>query len=87
MKPTMKPMATSKVFLRMTDTEALLMDCIIPSDAYALELANQFNIEYGLSWIPEYVQYLATKADLLLDDNLIDHLSLFATHEQITKNV
>lgn len=71
----------------MTDTESLLMDSIIPSDAYALELAEQFNIEYGLRWIPEYVQYLATKADLLLDDNLIDHLSLFATHEQITKNV
>ena len=71
----------------MTDTEALLMDCIIPSDAYALELAEQFNIEYGLKWTPEYVQYLSTKADLLLDDNLIDHLSLFATHEQITKNV
>lgn len=83
----MKPTATSKVFSLMTDTEALLMDCIIPSDAYALELAEQFNIEYGLSWIPEYVQYLATKADLLLDDNLIDHLSLFATHEQITNNV
>lgn len=71
----------------MTDTEALLMDSIIPSNAYALDLAEKFNIEYGVSWIPEYVQYLATKVDLLLDDNLIDHLSLFATHEQITKNV
>ena len=45
------------------------------------------NVEYGLRWVPEYVQYLATKCDLLLDDNLIDHLSLFATHEQITNNV
>lgn len=63
------------------------MDMIIPSDSYALELAEQFNIEYGLNWIPEYVQYLATKCDLLLDDNLIDHLSLYATHESITKHV
>ena len=68
-------------------TEDMLMDMIIPSDSYALELAEQFNIEYGLNWIPEYVQYLATKCDLLLDDNLIDHLSLYATHESITKNV
>ena len=65
----------------------MLMDMIIPSDSYALELAEQFNIEYGLNWIPEYVQYLATKCDLILDDNLIDHLSLYATHESITKNV
>ena len=68
-------------------TEDMLMDMIIPSDKYAVELANQFNVEYGLNWIPEYVQYLATKCDLLLDDNLIDHLSLYATHESITKNV
>ena len=68
-------------------TEDMLMDMIIPSDKYALELAEQFNIEYGLNWIPEYVQYLAIKCDLLLDDNLIDHLSLYATHESITKNV
>lgn len=68
-------------------TEDMLMDMIIPSDSYALELAEQFNIEYGLNWIPEYVQYLATKCDLMLDDNLIDHLSLYATHESITKNV
>ena len=63
------------------------MDIVIPSDSYAKELATQFNNEYGLNWIPEYVQYLATKADFLLDDNLMDHLSLFATHETITKNV
>lgn len=69
------------------DTESMLMDLIIPSDAYAIELAEQFNIEYGLRWTPEYVQYLATKCDLILDDNLIEHLSLFATHEQITNNV
>ena len=31
----------------MTDTESMLMDLIIPSDAYAIELAEQFNIEYG----------------------------------------
>jgi hypothetical protein len=63
------------------------MDLIIPSDAYALELAEQFNIKYGLYWVPEYVQYLATKCDMLLDDNLIDHLTLFADHELLTKNV
>lgn len=68
-------------------TETMLMDLVIPSDAYALELANQINIEYGLDWIPEYVQYLATKIDLMLDDDLLDHLSLYATHEQITKHV
>jgi hypothetical protein len=65
----------------MTDE---IMGLMIPSDAYALELAEQFNIKYGLRWIPEYVQYLATKADPLLDDTLIDHLTLFADHEQIT---
>ena len=68
-------------------TETMLMDLVIPNDAYALELAKQFNAEYGLDWIPEYVQYLATKLDLFLDDNLMDHLSLYATHESITKNV
>lgn len=68
-------------------TETMLMDLVIPSDAYALELANQINVEYGLDWIPEYVQYLATKLDLLLDDNLMDHLSLFANHQLITTNV
>ena len=68
-------------------TETMLMDLVIPTDAYALELANQINVEYGLDWVPEYVQYLATKIDLLLDDNLMDHLSLYATHESITKNV
>jgi hypothetical protein len=65
----------------------MLMDLVIPNDAYALELAKQFNTEYGLDWLPEYVQYLATKLDLLLDDNLIDHLSLYANHELITTNV
>jgi len=68
-------------------TETMLMDLVIPNDAYALELTKQINVEYGLDWVPEYVQYLATKIDLLLDDNLMDHLSLYATHESITKNV
>ena len=68
-------------------TKTMLMDLVIPNDAYALELANQFNTEYGLNWIPEYVQYLATKIDLILDDNLIDHLSLFANHQLLTTNV
>lgn len=68
-------------------TETMLMDLVIPNDTYALELANQFNTEYGLNWIPEYVQYLATKIDLILDDNLIDHLSLFANHQLLTTNV
>ena len=68
-------------------TETMLMDLVIPNDAYALELAKQVNIEYGLNWVPEYVQYLATKLDLKLDDNLMDHLSLYANHELITTNV
>lgn len=68
-------------------TETMLMDLVIPNDTYALELAKQFNTEYGLDWVPEYVQYLATKLDLLLDDNLMDHLSLYANHELITTNV
>jgi hypothetical protein len=68
-------------------TETMLMDLVIPNDAYSLELAKQINVEYGLDWVPEYVQYLATKLDLLLDDNLMDHLSLYANHETITKNV
>lgn len=68
-------------------TKTMLMDLVIPNDAYALELAKQINVEYGLAWVPEYVQYLATKLDLLLDDNLMDHLSLYANHETITKNV
>ena len=63
------------------------MDLVIPNDAYALELAKQFNTEYGLDWVPEYIQYLATKLDLLLDDNLMDHLSLFANHQLLTTNV
>ena len=68
-------------------TETMLMDLVIPNDAYALELAKQFNTEYGLDWVPEYIQYLATKLDLLLDDNLMDHLSLFANHQLLTTNV
>jgi hypothetical protein len=68
-------------------TETMLMDLVIPNDAYALELAKQINVEYGLDWVPEYVQYLATKIDLILDDNLMDHLSLFANHQLLTTNV
>lgn len=71
----------------MNSTDEMLMDLIIPSDKYAADLANQFNMEYGLNWIPEYVQYLATKCDLILDDDLIDHLTTFAHHEQLTANV
>lgn len=83
----MKRTATSRGFSLISTAASWLMDLIIPSDAYALELAEQFNIEYGLCWMPEYVQYLATKCDMLLDDNLIDHLTFFAEHEQLTKNV
>ena len=68
-------------------TETMLMDLVIPCDALALEYAKQINVEYGLHWTPEYIQYLATKLDLLLDDNLMDHLSLYANHEFITTNV
>ena len=68
-------------------TETMLMDLVIPNDAYALELTKQINVEYGLDWVPEYVQYLATKLDLILDDNLMDHLSLFANHQLLTTNV
>lgn len=71
----------------MITTDEMLMDLIIPSDNYAKDLADQFNMKYGLNWIPEYVQYLATKCDLLLDDDLIDHLTVFAHHEQLTKHV
>jgi len=80
----MKLMGLPMTFSPMTETTDMLMDLIIPSDAYALELAEEFNINYGTRWTPEYVQYLATKCDLLLDENLIDHLTLFANHEQIT---
>jgi hypothetical protein len=76
-----------KISETATPTEAMLMDLIIPSDNYAKDLADQFNTEYGLNWIPEYVQYLATKADLKLDDNLIDHLSVYAHHEALTNHV
>ena len=74
-------------FLPSTTAETMLMDLVIPNDAYALELVKQFNTEYGLNWLPEYVQYLATKVDLKLDDNLMDHLSLYAHHELLTTNV
>jgi len=73
--------------LPSTTAETMLMDLVIPNDAYALELVKQFNTEYGLNWLPEYVQYLATKVDLKLDDNLMDHLSLYAHHELLTTNV
>ena len=69
------------------DTESMLMDLIIPSDAYAIELAEKFNIVYGLCWSPEYVQYWATRADLELDDTLVEFLDLIAQHEFLTKDV
>ena len=72
---------------KMTDTESMLMDCIIPSDAYATELAEQVNIGYGLCWLPEHVQYWATRADLDLDDTLVDFIDLIAHHEFLTKDV
>jgi hypothetical protein len=64
-----------------------LLDLIIPSDAYAIELAEQFNIRYGLCWSPEYVQYWSTRADLTLDDTLVEFLDLIAQHEFLTKDV
>lgn len=64
-----------------------LLDLIIPSDAYAIELAEQFNIRYGLYWSPEYVQYWSTRADLTLDDTLVEFLDLIAQHEFLTKDV
>lgn len=64
-----------------------LLDLIIPSDAYAIELAEQFNIHYGLCWSPEYVQYWSTRADLTLDDTLVEFLDLIAQHEFLTKDV
>jgi hypothetical protein len=64
-----------------------LLDLIIPSDAYAIELAEQFNIRYGLYWSPEYVQYWSTRADLTLEDTLVEFLDLIAQHEFLTKDV
>jgi len=64
-----------------------LLDLIIPSDAYAIELAEHFNIRYGLCWSPEYVQYWSTRADLTLDDTLVEFLDLIAQHEFLTKDV
>jgi len=64
-----------------------LLELIIPSDAYAIELAEKFNIVYGLCWSPEYVQYWATRADLTLDDTLVEFLDLIAYHEFLTKDV
>jgi hypothetical protein len=63
------------------------LDLIIPSDAYAIELAEQFNIRYGFYWSPEYVQYWSTRADLTLDDTLVEFLDLIAQHEFLTKDV
>ena len=83
----MRPTPPWRRSLSEATTETMLMDLVIPNDAYALELAKQINVEYGLAWVPEYVQYLATKLDLLLDDNLMDHLSLYANHELLTTNV
>lgn len=65
----------------------MVTSLVIPSDEYALELANQINSQYGTAWIPEYVQYLATKADLFLDDCLEDFLDLYAYHETFTKTI
>ena len=64
-----------------------ILELTIPSDAYATELAEQINIGYGLCWSPEHVQYWATRADLDLDDTLIDFIDLIAQHEFLTKDV
>ena len=64
-----------------------ILELTIPSDAYATELAEQINIGYGLCWSPEYVQYWATRADLTLDDTLVEFLDLIAHHEFLTKDV
>ena len=64
-----------------------ILELTIPSDAYATELAEQMNIGYGLCWSPEYVQYWATRADLDLDDTLVEFLDLIAQHEFLTKDV
>ena len=64
-----------------------MLELTIPSDAYATELAEQVNIGYGLCWLPEHVQYWATRADLSLDDTLVDFIDLIAYHEFLTKDV
>ena len=64
-----------------------ILELTIPSDAYAIELAEQVNIGYGLCWLPEHVQYWATRADLTLDDTLVDFIDLIAYHEFLTKDV
>lgn len=64
-----------------------ILELTIPSDAYATELAEQVNIGYGLCWLPEHVQYWATRADLDLDDTLVDFIDLIAYHEFLTKDV
>ena len=72
-----------KGFLKMPE----ILELTIPSDAYATELAEQVNIGYGLCWLPEHVQYWATRADLSLDDTLVDFIDLIAYHEFLTKDV
>ena len=72
--------------LRVSLTPEML-ELTIPSDAYATELAERINIGYGLCWLPEHVQYWATRADLDLDDTLVDFIDLIAHHEFLTKNV
>ena len=72
--------------LRVSLTPEIL-ELTIPSDAYATELAELFNIGYGLCWSPEYVQYWATRADLELDGTLVEFLDLIAQHEFLTKDV
>ena len=79
----MKPIPPLRKSLETLD----LLELIIPSDAYAIELAEQFNIRYGLCWSPEYVQYWSTRADLTLDDTLVEFLDLIAQHEFLTKDV
>ena len=72
--------------LRVSLTPEML-ELTIPSNAYATELAEQVNIGYGLCWLPEHVQYWATRADLDLDDTLVDFIDLIAHHEFLTKDV
>ena len=72
--------------LRVSLTPEML-ELTIPSNAYAIELAEQVNIGYGLCWLPEHVQYWATRADLDLDDTLVDFIDLIAHHEFLTKDV
>ena len=79
-------MMTLTPLLRVSLTPEML-ELTIPSDAYATELAEQVNIGYGLCWLPEHVQYWATRADLDLDDTLVDFIDLIAYHEFLTKDV